>query len=177
MDNIKIFLTNLGKYNEGYLMGEWAKLPVPAEKLGEVLERIGIDGEYEEYFIADFEAPFANLDISEYASIAEMNEFAQRLDEVEEWDNDKLCAVLEMESPTGIAGILDIIDHLDEFDLLVGVEDDQALGEYYAEELCTLSAVPEHLRSYFDYEAYGRDIRLGSGNCCFTSYGFVVDNR
>lgn len=176
MDNIKIFLTNLGKYNEGYLMGEWVKLPIPAEKLDEVLERIGIDGEYEEYFITDFEAPFANLDISEYASVAELNEFAQRLDEVEVWDFDKLCAVLEMESPTGIAGILDIIDHLDDFDLLVGVEDDQALGEYFADELGTLSAVPEHLWSYFDYESYGRDIWLESTGC-FTSYGFVMDNR
>lgn len=85
--------------------------------------------------------------------------------------------MLEMESPTGIAGILDIIEHLDEFDLLTEIEDDQTLGEYYTEELCTLSAVPSHLRGYFDYEAYGRDIRLASGNCCFTSYGFVVDNR
>ena len=174
MDNLKIFITNLGRYNEGYLMGEWVKLPVPADKLDEVLARIGINGEYEEYFITDYEAPFANLNLSEYASIAELNEFARRLDEVEEWDNDKLCAVLEMESPTGISGILDIIEHLDDFELLIGVEDDQGLGEYYAEELCTLSAVPEHLRTYFDYEAYGRDIRL-EGNGCFTSYGFVVD--
>ena len=48
------------------------------------------------------------------------------------WDNDKLCAVLEMESPKGIAGVMDIIDHLDDFDLLAEVEDDQSLGEYYA---------------------------------------------
>lgn len=177
MDNIKIFLTNLGKYNEGYLMGEWVRLPVPADKLDKVLEHIGIDGHYEEYFITDFEAPFANLDISEYASIGELNDFAARLEELAEWDTEKLCAVLEMESPTGIAGILDIIEHLDDFDLLVGVEDDQGLGEYFADELCTLEAVPTHLRSYFDYEAYGRDIRLESGNCCFTSYGFVVDSR
>ena len=176
MDSIKIFLTNLGRYNEGCLMGEWVKLPVPGDKLDEVLGRIGINGEYEEYFITDFEAPFANLNISEYANIKELNDFARRLDEVEEWDKDKLCAVLEMESPTGIAGVLDIIDHLDEFDLLAEVENDEELGEYFADELGTLSAVPEHLRSYFDYEAYGRDIRLESTGC-FTSYGYVMDNR
>ena len=176
MDNIKIFLTNLGRYNEGYLMSEWVKLPVPADKLDEVLARIGINGEYEEYFITDFEAPFANLDISEYASIEELNEFARRLNEVEVWDKDKLGAVLEMESPRGIAGIIDIIDHLDDFDLLAGVEDDEELGRYYADDLCTLEAIPNHLRSYFDYEAYGRDIRLESVGC-FTSYGYVMDNR
>ena len=46
MDNISIFITNLGRYNEGVLMGEWVRLPVPADKLEEVLARIGINGEY-----------------------------------------------------------------------------------------------------------------------------------
>ena len=30
-----IFLTNLGKYNEGYLQGEWLDLPCTDEKLEE----------------------------------------------------------------------------------------------------------------------------------------------
>ena len=91
MDNISIYITNLGKYNEGYLMGEWVKLPVPADKLDEVLERIGIDGEYEEYFITDYEASFANLNLSEYTSIEALNEFAERLDEMESWEVECKC--------------------------------------------------------------------------------------
>ena len=173
MDNLSIYITSICE-GEDYLLGEWVKLPVPPEKLDEVLKRIGT--EYEEYLVTDYEAAFANLNISQYSSIEELNNLATRLDEVEEWDNDKLCAVLEMEAPTSIADIVDIIDHLDDFDLLVGVEDDQALGEYFAEELCTLEAVPIHLRGYFDYEAYGRDIRLESVGC-YTSYGFMIDNR
>ena len=176
MDNISIYITNLGKYNEGYLMGEWVKLPVPADKLDEVLERIGIDGEYEEYFITDYEASFANLNLSEYTSIEALNSFAERLDEMESWEVEKLAAVLEYETVSSITDIMDIIDHLDDFDILADVEDDEGLGRYYAEEFCTLEAVPEYLRSYFDYEAYGRDIRLESVGC-YTSYGFVMDNR
>lgn len=176
MGNINIFLTNLGKYNESYLVGEWVKLPVPADKLDEVLERIGINGDYEEYFITDYEASFANLNLSEYTSIEALNGFAARLEELDRWDEEKLAAVLEYESVSSITDIMDIIDHLDEFDILADVEDDEGLGQYYAEELCTLNAVPEHLRSYFDYEAYGRDIRLEM-SCCFTSYGLVIDNR
>lgn len=173
MDNLSIYITSICE-GKDYLLGEWVKLPVPPEKLDEVLKRIG--NEYEEYLVTDYEAAFANLNISQYSSIEELNDLATRLDEVAEWDNDKLCAVLEMEEPTSIADIVDIIEHLDEFDLLVGVEDDQALGEYFAEELCTLEAVPTHLRSYFNYEAYGRDIRLESVGC-YTSYGFMIDNR
>ena len=176
MDGIKIFLTNLGRYNEGILMGEWVKLPVPADKLDEVLERIGINGEYEEYFITDYEASFANLNLSEYTSIEALNGFAERLEELDRWDEEKLAAVLEYESVSSITDIMGIIECLDDFEVLTDVEDDEGLGRYYAEELCTLNAAPEHLRSYFDYESYGRDIRLESVGC-FTSYGYVVDNR
>ena len=176
MDNMSIYITNLGKYNEGYLMGEWVKLPVPADKLDEVLERIGINGEYEEYFITDYEASFANLNLSEYTSIEALNEFAERLDEMESWEVEKLAAVLEYETVSSITDIMDIIDHLDDFDLLVGVEDDEELGRYYAEELGTLEGIPAHLRFYFDHKSYGRYIHLESGGC-YTSYGYVVDNR
>ena len=36
------FITNLGKYNEGSLVGEWVKFPTTAEELQKVFERIGI---------------------------------------------------------------------------------------------------------------------------------------
>ena len=36
------FITNLGKYNEGALVGEWVKFPTTAEELKKVFERIGI---------------------------------------------------------------------------------------------------------------------------------------
>lgn len=39
---MKIYLTNLGKYNEGELVGEWVELPASQEELEKVFERIGI---------------------------------------------------------------------------------------------------------------------------------------
>ena len=51
------FITNLGKYNEGSLVGEWVKFPTTAEELQKVFERIGIGSKddfgqpYEEWFI------------------------------------------------------------------------------------------------------------------------------
>lgn len=176
MDNLSIFITNLGRYNEGVLMGEWVKLPVPDDRLSEVLERIGINGEYEEYFITDYEASFANLNLSEYTSIEALNRFAARLEELDCWEVEKLAAVLEYDAVNSITDIMDIIDHLDDFEVLTDVKTDEDMGRYYAEELGTLDEVPDYLRGYFDYEAYGRDIRLVS-NGCYTSYGYVMDNR
>lgn len=37
---MNIFITNLGKYNEGELIGEWATLPISKEELQELFERI-----------------------------------------------------------------------------------------------------------------------------------------
>lgn len=44
---LNIYITNLGKYNEGELIGEWAEFPVNEEELEEILDRIGINEEYE----------------------------------------------------------------------------------------------------------------------------------
>ena len=38
-------------------------------------------------------------------------------------------------------------------------DDDETLGRIYVEDMEAID-VPEHLLNYFDYEAYGRDIRL-----------------
>lgn len=61
---MNIYLTNLGKYNEGQLIGEWVELPVSKEELQKVFERIGINEEYEEYFITDYECDF--YEVGEY---------------------------------------------------------------------------------------------------------------
>ena len=36
------FITNLGKYNEGELIGEWVKFPTTAEEIKAALDSIGI---------------------------------------------------------------------------------------------------------------------------------------
>ena len=60
------FITNLGKYNEGELVGEWVKFPTTAEELKEVFKRIGIGQKddfgqpYEEWFITDYDCYLSN---------------------------------------------------------------------------------------------------------------------
>ena len=176
MDRIKIFLTNLGKYNEGILMGEWVKLPVASEKLEAVMKRIGIRNGYEEYFITDYESSIANLQISEYTSVTEVNRLAEQLDELNDWDYEKLCAVIEAESPASVQAILALLTELDGFDLIPEIDNESSLGEFYAECCGIFTNLPDFVQRYFDYEAYGRDIHLEI-NGTFTSYGYVEDRR
>lgn len=89
---IKIWVGNLGKYNEGELVGEWFTLPAD---IGEIMETIGVrDGtEYEEHFIADFEAP-SFLDIGEGSSIKMLNQIAEALEELTELQLNVLATLL-----------------------------------------------------------------------------------
>ena len=174
---MKIFITNLGRYNEGYLVGKWVKLPVCEDVLDKVLKEIGIDEYYEEYFITDYENEIIGIGdvISEYSSVQALNELAQRLEDLSDDEADKLGAVLEYEACRSVSDVLELLDKLDEFDLLTDVTDDEELGYYYAEEYCCID-IPEYIQPYFDYEKFGRDVRLQS--CClYTSYGFLLDNR
>ena len=47
-----------------------------------------------------------------------------------------------------------------------------ALAEEFLDETGTLEQIPESLRYYFDYEAYGRDLRLSGDMCEESGYYF-----
>ena len=174
---MEIFLTNLGKYVEGCLVGQWVKLPVPKDKLESILKEIGINDEYEEFFITDYETSFCGLRdvLGEYESIETLNELAEMLESLSSDDEDKLGAILETESFRNATDIKELVERLDEFDLITDIDDDDDLGRYLIDECCCLD-VPEYLKSYIDYEAYGRDVRLEQ-NIIYTSYGCLFDNR
>ena len=80
-DSVEAFVTNLGKYNEGSLVGEWVKFPTTNEELKAVFERIGIGSTdkfgqpYEEWFITDYECPIHSVYdmFGEYESLDKLN--------------------------------------------------------------------------------------------------------
>jgi hypothetical protein len=86
---MKIFITNWAKYNEGILKGEWVCLPMDEKKLQSKINNIL--GNDEEFFITDYEAP---IKIEEYDNIADLNEFAEKLDGIRErdWSHIKRCS-------------------------------------------------------------------------------------
>ena len=71
----------MAKYNEGILKGEWVCLPMNEKKLQSKINNIL--GSDEEFFITDYEAP---IKIEEYDNIADLNEFAEKLDDIQERD-------------------------------------------------------------------------------------------
>lgn len=175
---LEAYVTNLGKYNEGYLVGEYLSFPTTAEEVQALLKRIGIDGvRYEEIFITDYETDIPGLYdcLGEYESIDELNYLAELLDGLNKGEMDIFCAAVEKDEHSGsIKDMINLTQNLDCYDFYPGVTDDETLGRIYVEDIATIE-VPEYLLPYFDYEAYGRDIRLEEGGH-YAPGGYVLNN-
>ena len=176
------FITNLGKYNEGALVGEWVKFPTTAEELKKAFERIGIGARddfgqtYEEWFITDYDCYVDGLYdlLGEYANLDELNYLASKLDDMSQDEYERFQAAMEIGDHTGsIQELINLTENLDCYDVYPDIHDHDDLGRYYIEELDAMQ-VPEHLRNYIDYEAYGRDIALEESGQ-FTDLGYVRD--
>ena len=176
------FITNLGKYNEGELVGEWVKFPTTAEEMKEVFKRIGIGQRddfgqpYEEWFITDYDCYVDGLydKLGEYESLDELNYLASKLDEMSNSEYAQFQAGMEMGDHCGsLQEIINLTENLDCYEIYPNIEDYDDLGRYYIEELEVMQ-VPEHLQNYIDYEAYGRDVAMDE-NGSFTDQGYVRD--
>ena len=176
------FITNLGKYNEGELVGEWVKFPTTAEELKEVFKRIGIGQKddfgqpYEEWFITDYDCYVDGLysKLGEYENLDELNYLASKLDEMSESEYAQFQAGMEMgDHCSSLQEIINLTENLDCYEVYPDIHDYDDLGRYYIEELDVMQ-VPEHLQNYIDYEAYGRDVALEE-NGTFTDQGYVRD--
>ncbi len=176
------FITNLGKYNEGELVGEWVKFPTTHEELQKVFERISIGktddfGQpYEEWFITDYDCYVGGLydKLGEYENLDELNYLASKLDEMDRGEYNQFLAAMEVGGHSGsLQEIINLTENLDCYDIYPEIENYDDLGRYYIDELDAMQ-VPEHLRNYIDYEAYGRDVALEEGGD-FTEFGYVRD--
>ena len=176
------FITNLGKYNEGELVGEWVKFPTTAEEMKEVFKRIGIGQRddfgqpYEEWFITDYDCYVDGLysKLGEYENLDELNYLASKLDEMSESEYAQFQAGMEMGDHCGsLQEIINLTENLDCYEVYPHIEDYDDLGRYYIEELEVMQ-IPEHLQNYIDYEAYGRDVAMDE-NGSFTDQGYVRD--
>ena len=165
---IKGFITNLGKYNEGELVGEWITFPISDEDLGAVLKRIGIGSTddfgapYEEVFFTDWELPdgMSWQVFGEYPDIQEVNEVATAIND-SNLDEGVVSAIFEHASDLQEA--LDIMRE-GNFTVYWGAEDERSLGEIAVDELDGgVENLPKDvLEEYFDYAAYGRNIETSS---------------
>lgn len=167
---MKIYLTNLGKYNEGELVGEWVELPSSQEELEKVFERIGINEEYEEYFITDYECDL--YEVGEYENIDKLNDIAERIKELDEEGSKVVKALIQKLDYT----LDEAIDKVNSGDYMIYNDCENMTDVAYqvVEECGYLENVPDNVARYFDYESFGRELGIG-GNYIFLGGSEVIE--
>lgn len=158
---MQVYIANLGKYNEGELVGAWFTPPIDVE---DVKERIGLNGEYEEYAIHDFELPF---EIHEYTPISEINRLCELVQEIE---GTPLYDALSDIQGHWFNSVEEVLENQDDIICYSDCEDMADVARYLIEETGVLGEVPANLQNYIDYQAYGRDLEI-EGNFLVSSHG------
>lgn len=179
---LEAYVTNLGKYNEGCLIGEWVSFPTTSEYMKGVLERIGINDQYQEIFMTDYSSDIYGLssELGEYERYEKLNYLAGAIQDLDIGDREKYEAILKgglSLNQNGIDGLINLTYNLDNYGVYPEVHDDYDLGEYYL----TLSYGEDltqkfgEIGNYIDFEAYGRDARINGGGM-YTDAGYVLHN-
>ena len=161
---LRVYIANLGAYNEGRLQGSWLSLPATAEEIQTAFEEAGIDGiRYEEHAIHDYENNLGlDLRISEYADLDQLNEMAEALEQLDSWELEQVKAYV---NTTGYDAWDVIENKWHENAVYVSVEpsmnDRQALAEAVVEELYSgVDQLPQDtLEFHFDWEHFGRELQ------------------
>ncbi len=155
---IKIAITNLAAYNEGYLIYKWLELPATPEEIKNAYNAVKRSENDEEFFISDYETNINGLEIGEYESIEKLNKLAEKIDELDEHDRLLLEAFIENE---GLDGALEKLNNngLDGC-IYYNCKNMEDVAHQIIDESGLLESMPENLRQYFNYAAYGRDLDL-----------------
>jgi antirestriction protein len=168
---ISIYIANLGKYNEGELVGEWIDLPYTEDELNKLYVRIklgsfNVDCEYthgcyengnyyEEMAIHDFETEIDSLKIGEYDSIGELNSLAESLENFNADEQIVFTAIMENDSNTSYD---DAIQKIKDGDWMIhrNCDDMGDVAREYVEEM-DLRNVPDIIKNNINYNSIGEE--------------------
>ena len=173
---LNFWIGNLGKYNEGELVGEWLELPVSKKELDTFLrEKVGLqltqeevekalteDGVcYEEYMINDYETDLP-IKVSEYSNLNMLNLLAMASEKVNNME--AVEAYIEYQGTDDIEEIINVMLQEDNIPFYPYEENSENLSneEKYGMSKAIWNGLDEILEKYyvtdcFDYEKYGMD--------------------
>ena len=146
---INVYLTNLAKYNAGRLFGKWIQLPLSDDELQKAFQEVL--GNDEEYFLTDYEAPFS---IEEYDNLRELNEFSKHLEELSDFDQEKVIFLIEelgYSRSESLKYYEDVIfyENMTLRDVAYDLVDEGVFGD-----------IADSIKCYIDYESIARDLSI-----------------
>lgn len=171
---LNVWIGNLGKYNEGELVGEWLKLPVSKQELDTFLrEKVGLqltqaevdkaleeEGVcYEEYMINDYETDLP-IKISEYENLDNLNLLATIAENVN--DMDAINAYVDSQGEMTLEELANLMKQEDDIAYFRFSNDsssmsaEEKMGYEMADATGLLSTLQKlQIEEFFDFEGYG----------------------
>ena len=181
--SFEAFVTNLGKYNEGELVGEWVHFPTTEEEMKKVFERIGIGSKdefgqvYEEWFITDYDCSIHGVStlLGEYENLDKLNYLAARLDEMSRSELEHFVAIMDSgcDEVNDLDDLINLTYNLDNYDFIPDIKDYDDLGRYYFfEGGYNIDNKFGSFVDYIDFERYGEDCAINEGGT-LTDAGYI----
>lgn len=164
---ISVFLNTWGNYNEnGADGGFWVELPC---NLDEAMERLaastGEEVDEMEVFINDTDIEGIDLEIDENDNLEELNEMVEELQNLDEYDLEKVEAIIEVHNVT----IKEAIEDIDNYTYYSNTTLKDLAYDFVEEGL--FGDIADNLKNYIDYEAIARD--LSYDGCTETKNGVL----
>lgn len=167
----RIYVACLASYNAGVLHGAW--IDVESKEVDEIQDAVDAMlkaskvQDAEEWAIHDYEG-FGAWKLSEHENFDDIVLFAELC---ADYGDDPVYAAFENFSDlTDVKACLTNGCYCGQYD------DAEDYARSLAEDTGLLDAMPENLRNYFDFEAYGRDMVLG-GDIWISDNGHVFLNQ
>lgn len=159
---MRIYITDLAAYNHGHLVGEWLTLPMEEEELREKLKGILLRGSelcdneevHEEYFISDWECEI--FEIGEYESIYKLNDKAEKIEDFEEDEKQKIRFLLESNYVSNLDEAIEKIEEV----ILHKEMTMKGVAEAYFIEHGMLEGLSNMVRNNIDYEGVANDLSI-----------------
>ena len=160
---MRVYITDLGAYNNGHLVGSWYQLPMNEDLLAESIENVLQEGRdvcgdshfHEEYFITDYECDYMKID--EYDNLSKLNEIAEAMNSVDE-DGVKAINFL-----TKNYLVKDILEAIESYEDTVRIYEDSSMEDIaydFIHECYSLDNIPTIISNNIDYNSIARDMKI-----------------
>lgn len=159
--DMRVYLVNAVKYNEGETIGAWFAPPIDIEELK---ERLLLDNENTDYVIHDYDLPFC---IDEHIKIEELNRLCALAEKLE---GKPVEHEIKAVQDYFFSSFEDLVEHVDDIKYYP-YDNMTEVARYLILEKGELGEIPIFLRDYINYEEYGHDLELCSSDFLVTSYG------
>ena len=169
-------MTNQEKYQAGEVSGIRVILPTTKEAMRDALKAIGVDGiRYRDVFLTEHDSNLSGFCycINQGDSVDEVNYLCHLLSDMTDTELATFQAVVEYGAHNGSAAdLINLAMNIEYYDFYAGVDSDKELGHIYADDMENIN-IPEDVRPYFDFEAYGRKMRSDDKGC-FVNGGYLM---